>query len=224
MSTATILIITAVFLAGLASGALTIWWILRRHRMAPAPEKTLDMARSTPIVEKAAPMTAQPKPLVFRPIFVLAPLILAIACLIIALVFVSFLPSPLAFRFASDGSILTSMNKYVFVILMVAAQLLCALAALSIAQVIVRLGKKVYKSSEPQMNLSGFVSLMSNMILLPQVILAYLMLDTFIYGVWSRHLISTRAFTITAIVIGSAILLVLFTRLASQARSALNKQ
>ena len=225
MSTATILIIAAVFLVGLASGALIIWWVLRRHKTAPAPEKTLDTARSTPIVEKAAPVMAQPKPLVFRPIFVSAPLILASACLIIVLVFIFFLPSPLAFRFNSDGSVSTSMNKYVFVILMVAAQLLCALAALSVAQVIVRLGKKMYKASEPQMDLSGFVALMSNMVLLPQLILAYLMLDTIIFGVWSRHLIpSTRTFAFTTVVIGSAILFTIFIRLASRARGALNKQ
>ena len=215
MSTATILIIAAVFLTGLASGALIIWWVLRRHKTAPAPEKTLDMARSTPIVEKAAPVMAQPEPLVFRPIFVLAPLFLTIACLIIALVFVFFLPSPLAFRFNSDGSVTTYMNKYVFVIMMAAAQLLCALAAWTVAQVIVRLGKKMYQASEPQMDLTGFVALMSNMVLLPQVILAYLMLDTFIYGVWSRHLIiSTRTFAFTAVVIGSAILCAMFIRLA----------
>ena len=224
MSTATILIIAAVFLAGLASGALIIWWVLRRHMKAFAPEKTLDMARSTPIVEKAAPVMARLEPLVFRPIFVLAPLILAIACLIIALVFVFFLPSPLVFRFNSDGSASTSINKYVFVILMAAVQLLCTLAAWFVAQVIVRLGKKMYKASEPQINLSGFVALMSNMVLLPQAILAYLMLDTFIYGIWSGHLISTRTFAFTAVVIGSAILCAMFIRLASRARGALNKQ
>jgi uncharacterized membrane protein len=224
MSSATVLIISAVFLVGLASGALIILWVLRNHKMVSAPEKTLDVARSTPIVEKAAPLMAPLKPLVFRPIYVLAPLILAITCLIIALAFVSFLPSPLAFRFNSDGSALTSMNKYVFVILMAAAQLLCALAAWSVAQVIVGLGKKIYKASEPQMDLSGFVALMSNMVLLPQVIMAYLMLDAFIYGVWSGHLISTRNFAFTAVVIGSAILCAMFIRLASRARSALNKQ
>ncbi len=220
MSTVTILIIAAVFLAGLASGALIIWWVLRRRKMPLNKETSL----IKPLLKENTLPATEAGPLVFRWNYVVVPLCLAIACLLTASAFVFLLPSQLAFRFNSDGSVSTSMNKYVFVILMVAAQLLCALAALSVVQVIVRLGKKMYKAGEPQMNLSGFVALMSNMVLLPQVILAYLMLDTFIYGAWSHHLITTRNFAFTAVVIGSAILCAMFIRLASRARGALSKK
>jgi len=179
MSTTTILIIAAVFLAGLASGALIIWWVLRRRKMPLNKEANL----IKPLLKENILSATQAGPLVFRWNYVIVPLCLAIACLLTAITFVFLLPYQLAFRFNSDGSVATSMNKYVFVILMAVAQLLCALAAWSVAQVIVQLGKKMYQASEPQMDLSGFVALMSNMVLLPQVILAYLMLDTFIYGV-----------------------------------------
>lgn len=220
MSTATILVVAAVFIAGLALGALIISLVLRRRNVPLSKETNL----SKPALPDNKLSSTQVGPLVFRWNFVVAPLVLAIACLLTTLAFIFYLPSQLAFRFNPDGSVLNTMNKYIFAMLIVASQSLCALAALSIARAIVRLGKRMYKAGEPQMNLSGFVSLMSNMVLLPQVILAYLMLDAFIYGVWSRHLISTRTFAITAIVIGSAILPVLFTRLASRARGALNKQ
>jgi hypothetical protein len=65
---------------------------------------------------------------------------------------------------------------------------------------------------------------MSNMVLLPQAILAYLMLDAFIYGTWSIHLISFTLFAILAVAVGSLILIFMFIRLSTSARTAINRQ
>jgi len=224
MSTVTIIIFAAVFLAGLALGAFIIWFVLRRRKSPPSTEKPASVAQSTPVYETPDRQENKPSPLVFRINYVIAPVILAAVCLIIAVAFVAFLPSPLAFRFDSDGSVLTSMNKYAFVILMVALQIFSALAALAIAQAIVKVSRNMFKASEVPLRLDDFVSLMSNMVLLLQAILAYLMLDAFIYAIWSIHLLSFTLFAVLAVAIGSFVLIFMFVRLASRARSAIKQQ
>ena len=103
------------------------------------------------------------------------PVTLAVACVIIAAAFAAFLPNPLAFRFLSNGAPRVSMNSYTFIILMVAAQIICALAAWGIATTIIRLGHSAFRMSAPHVSLAGYISLMTNMVLLPQIILAYIM-------------------------------------------------
>jgi uncharacterized membrane protein len=156
--------------------------------------------------------------LVFRWSYVLAPLLLTVLCLIVALAFLFFLPNPLAFRFNSDGSPLTTMNTYTFVTLMIVVQVLCASVAAVIVQSIVKMSQRVYKGVETPASLDGMVYLLSNMVLLPQAILAYLMLDALIYGVWKIHVISFSLFAILAVLIGTAVLAIQFVRAASGAK------
>jgi uncharacterized membrane protein len=224
MSIITILIIAAVFLAGLALGAFIIWVVLRRRKTSPAPEKAAPAAQFKPNVEMSKTQATQAFPLAFRWSYVAAPISLAIICLIIAVAFVSYLPSPLGFRFNSDGAVRMFMNTYTFIALMIAAQIVCALAAWGIANTIISMGHNAFKTSQPQVSLDAYISLTSNMVLLPQMILAYIMLDAFIYGVWTRHIVSVGLFSILTIVIGSLILIFMFMRLLSHTNSALNKQ
>jgi hypothetical protein len=234
MLTATILIIAAVFLIGIGLGAMIILVVLRRRqpplKPRPAPASFVPIIATShetqpkPIIKHEPETFSKSYPLVFRLSYVAAPLILAGMCSLIAVGFVASLPDPLPFRFDSNETILTSMNKYAFVILMVALQFIAALIAIVIAQTIVKVSKNMFKASEAPTKLDGFVSLMSNMVLLPQVILAYLMLDAFIYGTWSVHLVSFTLFAILAVAIGSLVIIYMFTRLSASARSAINKQ
>jgi uncharacterized membrane protein len=165
-----------------------------------------------------------PSPLVFRWSYVAAPIILTVVCLIIALSFATFLPSPLGYRFSGDGTARMSMNTYTFIVLMIAAQFICALSAWGIARVIIKMGHAAFKAAPPQVPLDAYISLMTNMVLLPQLILAYIMLDAFIYGVWTRHLISVGLFSILIIAIGSLTLIFIFMHLLSRTNNVISKQ
>ncbi len=224
MSIITILIIAAVFLAGLALGAFIIWVVLRRRKTPPAPEKEALTAQSKPNVEMSKTQATQAPPLAFRWSHVAAPSSLAVICLIIAVAFVSYLPSPLGFRFNSDGAVRMFINTYTFIALMIAAQIVCALAAWGIANAIISMGHKAFKASQPQVSLDAYISLMSNMVLLPQLILAYIMLDAFIYGVWTRHIVSVGVFSILTIAIGSLVLISMFMRQLARANRIMNKR
>jgi hypothetical protein len=211
MPTASIIIIIAVFLAGLVSGGLFISWMLRRRNPAQSP---------TPTVRPQ--ISDKPQGLVFRLGYVITPAILCAASIVTALAFAAYLPPRLAFRFDSNGAPAMYMSKYAFIIIMVTAQVLCAAAAYGIAEVVVRMGKSAFQTSAPQFRLEGMVSLMCNMILLPQIILAYIMADAFIYGAWSGHLFPIGIFSILTIAIGSLVIIAVFIRILTKARDAFN--
>jgi uncharacterized membrane protein len=191
--------------------------------MSALAEKSPATTQSKPVGETSKTAKAPPSPFIFRFRYVVAPLILAVFCLVIAIAFVSSLPSPLGFRFSGDGTVLTTTNKYAFIALMLAAQIICALAAWAIAWAIIMMGRHAFQTGQPQIPLDGYISLMSNMILLPQLILAYIMLDAFIYGTWARHLISVGLFSILTIAIGSLVLIFIFARMLSRAQNVISK-
>jgi uncharacterized membrane protein len=217
MSTSTILIIAAVFIAGLGLGAFIIWAMLRRNKPSTIADKAAVFKSA---VETSAQATGT---LAFRWSYVVAPLTLSVVCIIIAASFAAFLPNPIAFRFMSNGAARMSTNTYSFIVLMLLAQVICALAAWGIAGTIVHLGHNSFKTSAPQLPLSGYITLMTNMVLLPQLILAYIMLDAFIYGTWARHLISVGLFSILTIAIGSLVLIFMFARMLSRAQNIISK-
>jgi hypothetical protein len=208
-----IITIVAVFAVGLCCGAFIVWL---NSRQRSRKQETADQSAPQPVVQPAAPA--------FRLSFVIVPIVLAALCLIVALCFYPSLQSPIAYRFGASGEIKSNMNTVAFVMVMGAAQIIGALIAWGTASVIIKMGHSAFKTSAQQFKLDGFISLMSNMILLPQIIAAYLMLDAFIYNVWQRHFISATYFTIATIIIGSGIIFVVFVRLLLQARSAVNKQ
>jgi uncharacterized membrane protein len=216
MPTSSIIIVAVVFIAGLLSGALFIFWRLRGRKPDDQPE--------------ASPLSVQPAPpakgdaLVFRLSYVITPVLLCAASLVTAASFASYVPSRLAFRFNSNGAPVSYMSKYAFLIIMMATQILCAAVAWGIAEVVIRLGKSAFLTSAPQFKLDGMVSLMCNMILLPQLILACIMLDALIYGAQARHLFSIGIFSILVLAIGSLVIITAFIRVLSKARNAMNKQ
>lgn len=212
-----IITIVAVFIVGLLCGAFIIWLNARlRKRQQGAPPQT----DATPQSDTAIPQDAP----VFRLRFVIVPIVLAALCFVAAVAFYSSLQSPIAYRFNADGEARNSMNAAGFVIIMAAMQIIGALIAWGTATIIIRMGHGAFKTSAPQFKLDGLITIMSNMILLPQIIVAYLMLDSFIYNVWQRHFIPATYFTIAAIIIGSAIIFVAFILLLSRARAVVSKQ
>jgi len=203
MSVTTVIVTALVFLLGLAFGGSIIWFVLRRQK-------------STSAKEPPKPNELPQSPLVFHRSYITLPLSLALINLITAAAFYFFLPHELAFRFNSGGSPQNSMNRTVFIIFMLGVQFFIVLLAWLIATVIIKIGQKMSKNSQLPLNPTGFIALMSNMLLLPQVILAYLMLDAFIYGVWHTHALSFTAFALWAIGLGTILLIVVFGRLFKQ--------
>ena len=159
----------------------------------------------------------------FRRSYIAGPLILAVLCLITALLFVFQSPNPIAVRFDSQGAATTTMSKFVFVALIMLSQAIGIFIAAAIAQSVIRIGRNLLKTGPPPAELGGFIILMSHMVLLPQVIIAYLMLDVFIYALWERHLISALLFSLIVILASIVVFGIVFVRQFMKINSILNR-
>jgi uncharacterized membrane protein len=148
--------------------------------------------------------------LVFRYSYVLLPCLIALVCIILALVFYNRMPAELGLRFASDGTPKTLMNRNTFVALMLGLQVGIVATASLVAVIFLKIARYVTRNSPAKIDISGFIALMSNMLLLPQIILGYIMLDAFVYGLNATHIFSLVSFSLTVIGIGTVILFILF--------------
>ncbi|RJO61231.1 MAG: hypothetical protein C4542_06910 [Dehalococcoidia bacterium] len=163
-------------------------------------------------------------PLAFRFSYILLPCLLACVCIVLATVLYSRLPAELGLRFKSDGTPLSLLNKGTFVALMLGLQVGVAATAFFIALIFLKLAGIMARNSVLPVNLPGFIFLMSNMLLLPQLILGYLMLDSFIYALNGTHWISFTTFALWAVGIGTIIIFTMFGRLFAQLRAGVNKK
>lgn len=161
--------------------------------------------------------------LAFRFSYVLLPCLLACVCIVLAGGFYSRLPAELGLRFQSDGTPLDLLSKGMFVALMLGLQVGAAATAFFIAAIFLKLAGIMARNSVLPVNLPGFIFLMSNMLLLPQIILGYLMLDSFIYGLDGTHPLSLGIFALWVVGMGTIILFIMFGRLLVQLRSGNKK-
>ncbi|MCL2140552.1 MAG: hypothetical protein FWH42_02575 [Dehalococcoidia bacterium] len=202
--------IIVVFVLGLLCGALAFWLNSRRLKTHAQPK--------TSPSEKSHLIPA------FRISFVIAPATLAVFAIILSACVFGALPASIDYRFTSEGVGRNSMSSIIFVLVLSAIQVICAIIAWGTVSIIVRLSHNYFRDEAPLFKLDGFIMLMSNMVLLPQVILSYFMLDTYIYALWEKHLIPVTTFAFAVIIIGSLIILSTFIWLVSSARNSLNKQ
>jgi len=163
-------------------------------------------------------------PFAFRYTYILLPGLLALGCIILAAVLYSHLPAELGLRFQSDGTPVNLLNKSTFVALMLGLQAGITVAVLFIALIFLKFVGLMARNSVVPVNLSGFIFLMSNMLLLPQIILGYLMVDSFVYGLRNMHMVSIGVFSLCVVGIGTIILFIMFARLFAQLRTGANKK
>lgn len=191
-----IITVALVFLLGLAAGGAIIWFLMRRQRVPWAPKA----------VEK--PTSAQV--LAFRFSYVAIPVILTLLSLALTLGFYAWLPVQLAYRFDAGGTPSGFMNRDAFILVMFLAQLVLVAMGGGITLAVVRLGQRASVDPQTVANAERFLKLLSNMIVLPQLILLFIALDASVYGVWQLHLMPVRLFVILAIALGSLVLAYFF--------------
>jgi len=208
MTLDSITIIIAVFILGLGCGALFVKLNTQKQKKVPKSGDDAEHNLSKPV---------------FQYKFVVAPVALAVLSVVVVLAFSSSLSGQIAYRFDDAGAPRSSMNTFVFILLTVVAQMICALTALGVSKGVIAMGNRMYKNEPPQFQLDGFILLMSNMVIFPQVILSYVMTDAFIYNTWQIHIFSAVHFVVMVIIVASLVICGAFIWLFGRARSALNK-
>ena len=195
-----ILIITVTFLLALGGGVIA-WFIFYTRRLAQGKD----------IPTKAEKTTRLP----FRWSYVILPASVLLLAIIIAAFFYSQLPAEVAYRFNDDGSPDKWLSRQAILAWLLIPQLFLALLAAAIVWGITRLST-LFPQNETNLRLERIMSLMGNMIGLPQLILCFAMLDIFSYNAYQTHIMPIWIFALIVIGLGSIPLAIFFIQAIRQ--------
>jgi uncharacterized membrane protein len=150
----------------------------------------------------------------FRWTYILLPLVILFATVVTAAFFYRLLPPELAYHFKSgapDGWI----SRGAAVILINALQFVLALASAAVISLTFLFSGKQVEAGP----VSKIVTIMGNIVIMPQLIIFFAMLDIFLYNSYGIHLLPLWVFALAVVVLGSAVLGVVFLKTIKQIRS-----
>jgi len=182
-----ILILAAIFLLALSSGII-IWFLSYTRRLAQDKEPTNKGER-----------TERPY---LRWSYFIVPVVIFLLTIILVAFFYPQLPAEVAYHFKPDGSPDKWLSREVILMWMLVPQLCLALLAGAIAWGITRLST-TYRDTEGNLKLERIISLMGNMIGLPQLIICFAMLDIFSYNSYGVHVMPIWIFALIVMGLGS---------------------
>jgi len=186
----TIVLILA-FLLGVGSGVF-IWFILQRQRRPRG--KALNKSPSKPA-------------LTFRWRYIALPLSILFIAVIITLFFYHILPADVAYHF-EKGIPDRWLSQTVIIGLMMVPQILLTMLAAAVVGITIRLSVRF--PAVPAPLVERMLSIMGNMVALPQLVLAFAMLNIFSYNSYQIRLMSSWVFALIVMGLGLVVLGVLF--------------
>lgn len=194
--TVIIIILIASFLLGIGGGAVA-WFLLQQRKSAksqPPPKETVKGGT-----------------LPFRWSYILAPLVILILSIIVTAYFFPQLPDEVGYHFNADGSPDRWFSQGAIIAWSVVPQLLLTMVAGAITWGITRLGILPKGAEGVWIKPERVLSLMGNMVALPQSVLIFAMLDIFSYNAYETHLIlPVWIFALIIMLAGSIVLGIFF--------------
>jgi uncharacterized membrane protein len=150
----------------------------------------------------------------FRWTYIVLPVAILLASVILAAAFYPRLPEQVAYRF-QGGTPDRWLGRAAFITWTVGVQAILTAGAFVFVRIIL-LGARYWSvESAP---LKKLLPVMGNMVALPQVIILFAMLDVFLYNSYEIELISVLVFALIVLVLGGVALGVMLVRAARQAR------
>ncbi len=145
--------------------------------------------------------SAKTERLPFRWSYIILPSAIFLLAIILAAFFYPQLPAEVAYHFEPDGSPDKWLSREMIMVWMLAPQLGLALLAGAIAWGITRLGT-LFRQAEGNLRLERIISLMGNMVGLPQLIICFAMLDLFSYNSYGTHIMPIWIFALIIMGLG----------------------
>jgi len=143
----------------------------------------------------------------FRWKYVLLPLIFLLISIILVAIFYKRLPFPVAYHFSPDGTPDMWAIPGLFFLWVLLPQLVLTLGAVTVTWVVSRLATRFLEPESAVVNPQRIMLLTGNMVAIPQLILAFAMLDIFSYNSYQTHLRpSVLVFALIVMVVGGIIL------------------
>lgn len=176
-----ILILIVILVLGLGCGVA--FWFVLRHRQ---PAKGIASAETLP----------------FRWSYIILPLAILSLSIILTAYFYHQLSAEVAYHFKLDGSPDRWLSREMITIWLLAPQLLLTLVAGAITWGITKLGILSRQPENTLIKPERILSLMGNMIALPQIVLCFAMLDIFSYNAYQIHIMPLWVFALIIMGLG----------------------
>ncbi len=197
-----ILILAIIFLLGLGCGA-AIWFVFKHRQEA----KSKKPAKET---------TTQTLP--FRWNYIILPLVFLSLSIILSAYFYHLLPTEVACHFKLDGTPDKWLSRERIIIWVLIPQLLLTLLAGGITWGATKLGNFFGQTETTWIKPGRIVSLMGNMVALPQLIVFFAMLNIFSYNSYQIHLIPMWIVLLTTLGLATIALIVFLAFIVFRAR------
>lgn len=152
----------------------------------------------------------------FRWRYILLPTAILFLSILLSAYFYHLLPGEVAYHFKSDGSADRWLSRETIIVWALVPQIILTLLAGGLTWGIAKLGTRFSQAKNAKAKLEELLLLIGNMIVLPQVILCFAMLDTFSYNSYQIHIMPVWLFALIIMVLGGITLGILFIRIILQ--------
>jgi len=176
-----VLILTIVLLVGLGCG-VAIWFVFRYRREA----------KSKKPAKEATTMPTLP----FRWNYIMLPLVFLSLSIILSAYFYHLLPAEAAYHFKLDGTPDKWLSRQMIIVWALLPQLFLTLMAGAITWGVTKLGYLFRQTESTRIKPERILSVMGNLVALPQFIVFFAMLDIFIYNKYQIHLMPMWIFLV----------------------------
>jgi uncharacterized membrane protein len=200
-----------VFVLLTVGGGAVLWLAFKRKQ---------SVTRTAPVVEKGPRIAAvKGQPLPFRWRYVVMPALVLLVSVAAAAYFYRLLPQQVAYHGAADGSGDQSVDRAALVLALVAPQFLLAFVAAAVAHIVARVGTRfVQDGSARAPAVESVTTVMSNMVVLPQLVLWYAMMEIFVSAAYDVQLPPLFVFAMAVMLGGGSVLGLFLLRAVQQAR------
>ena len=147
-------------------------------------------------------------------------MVLLLLSIILTAFFYRLLPAEVAYRFQADGSPDNWLSRGAIVLWALWPQLFLTLLAGAVTWGTTRLSNLFQQAESTQIKPENTISLMGNMIALPQIILLFAMLDIFSYNSYQIHLLPLWALALIVLGVGGIVLGIFFIQAIRRAWEA----
>jgi len=186
-------VLAAIIVAGI--GMVIALWFLRKHQRKLS-------------AENASGSTTNQSVISFQWKYVVLPVAVLVISLILLIIFYSRIPGEVAYHF-TDGAPDKWLNREALIAWAIIPQFFLTFLALGIVWITLRISAQFRQPANRW--IGSLLTLMGNMIALPQIVLSFAMLDIFSYNAYGKHLMPLWLFALIVMVLGGVILGFLFT-------------
>jgi uncharacterized protein YacL len=151
----------------------------------------------------------------FRRIYVAFPAAVLLIAIALAGIFYGKLPQETAYRF-SGGTPVNWLDRQTFLAWALGLQFVFVLLSLAMTLFITMAVRRILPTETP-LNRMVF-GIIGNVIALPQIVIAYAMLDIFLYNIYEKSLPPLWAFALAVMLAGGIVLTALFVRAVAQSQ------